>query len=152
MHLAIRSNSLVKSLIDERNNPLAPAALAQYFADAIKPLGLEIKVRLIIFKLFERYVFNPIDTEYEEPLNKDFSELGGPKGSVTALNFSVDHELKTKSAGTRDYRYADFGKIDQYIFDKTHKFDYIDTRVRVEGASSKASVVIPLRIIRYAGT
>jgi len=66
MHLAIRSNSLVKSLIDERNNPLAPAALAQYFADAIKPLGLEIKVRLIIFKLFERYVFNPIDTEYEE--------------------------------------------------------------------------------------
>lgn len=69
MHLAIRSNSLVKSLVDERNNPLAPAALAEYFAEALKPLALEIKVRLIVLKLFERYVFNAIDAEYEE-LNK----------------------------------------------------------------------------------
>jgi len=66
MHLAIRANSLVKNLVDERTNPLAPAALADYFAQALKPLGLEIKVRLIIFKLFERYVFNAIDAEYEE--------------------------------------------------------------------------------------
>jgi len=65
MHLAMRTNSLVKNLVDERNNPLAPAALADYFADALKPLALEIKVRLIIFKLFERYVFNGIDAEYE---------------------------------------------------------------------------------------
>lgn len=69
MHLAIRSNSLVKGLVDERNNPMSPAALAEYFAEGLKPLALEIKVRLIILKLFERYVFNAIDAEYEE-LNK----------------------------------------------------------------------------------
>ena len=97
-------------------------------------------------------MISDFDTEYTEPLNKDFSELGGPKGSVTALNFSIDQELKGSSTSNRDYRYIDFGKTDQYIFDKTHKFDYIDTNVYVEGASSKASVVVPLRIIRYVGT
>ncbi len=65
MHLSMRINSLVKNLVDERNNPIAPAALAEHFATALKPLALEIKVRLIIFKLFERYVFNGIDAEYE---------------------------------------------------------------------------------------
>ena len=97
-------------------------------------------------------MISDFDTEYTEPLNKDFSELGGPKGSVTALNFSVDQELKGSSTSARNYRYTDFGKIDQYVFDKTHKFDYIDTNVYVEGATSKASVVVPLRIIRYVGT
>ncbi|MEH6564673.1 MAG: DUF1631 domain-containing protein [Halopseudomonas sp.] len=75
MHLAIRCNSLVKGLVDERTNPLAPAALADYFAEALKPLALEIKVRLIVLKLFERYVFNGIDAEYEA-LNKLLIDAG----------------------------------------------------------------------------
>lgn len=60
-HLAIRLNSLVKAPVDEASNPLGPAVLAQIFADALGEVSLDIKVRLIILKLFERYVFNPID-------------------------------------------------------------------------------------------
>ncbi|MBL4834618.1 MAG: DUF1631 domain-containing protein [Pseudomonas sp.] len=61
-HLAIRLNSLVKAQVDESTNPLGPAVLAQIFVDALGEMSLDIKVRLIVLKLFERYVFNPIDT------------------------------------------------------------------------------------------
>lgn len=60
-HLAVRLNSLVKAPVDEVSNPLGPAVLAQVFADALGEMSLDIKVRLIILKLFERYVFNLID-------------------------------------------------------------------------------------------
>lgn len=86
------------------------------------------------------------------PLNKRFSELGGPKGTVIAFNVSVDEELRTKSAGERNYRYVDLGLTDQYVFDKTNKFDYIDTNIHVEGAASRSSVDVPIRLIRYSGT
>lgn len=63
-HLAIRFNSLVKSPVDETSNPVGPAALAQIFVDALGEMTLDIKVRIIVLKLFERYVFNSIDPFY----------------------------------------------------------------------------------------
>lgn len=65
-HLAVRLNSLLKGSVDVRNNPLGPAALGQAFVDSYAGLGLDIKVRLIVLKLFERYVFNGIDTLYQQ--------------------------------------------------------------------------------------
>ena len=91
-------------------------------------------------------------TELTPPLNKRFSELGGPKGTAIAFNLSVDEELRINSLGERDYRYVDMGLIDQYVFDKTNKFDYIDTNVRIEGSASRSSVDVPIRLIRYSGT
>ncbi|MFN3581170.1 MAG: DUF1631 domain-containing protein [Pseudomonas sp.] len=64
--LAIRMNSLVKNRVDERSNPLGPTALSEVFAASLAELDLDIKVRLIIFKLFERYVFNELDALYQE--------------------------------------------------------------------------------------
>jgi len=63
-HLSMRLNSLVKTPVDDSSNPLAPAYLVQLFADSCAPLNLDIKVRLIILKMFERYVFNSIDSLY----------------------------------------------------------------------------------------
>ncbi|MAH49995.1 hypothetical protein CMI37_29520 [Candidatus Pacearchaeota archaeon] len=81
-----------------------------------------------------------------------YSSLAGPKGTVTAMNFIVNGELKNNSTGTRDFRYNKFGQIDQLLFDGTNKFDYIDTTAYVLGVASNARVQIPLRLIRYAGT
>ncbi|SDT96057.1 DUF1631 domain-containing protein [Halopseudomonas salegens] len=64
--LAVRMNSLVKAQVDESANPLGPANLAQYFVDALAPLELDIKVRLIVLKLFERYVLNESDALYQQ--------------------------------------------------------------------------------------
>lgn len=74
-HLLMRVNSLLKKRLDERGNPFAPGALAEHFAEAMKALNLDIKVRLIIFKLYERYVLNEIDGLYES-LNESFIRAG----------------------------------------------------------------------------
>lgn len=52
--------------IDDGNNPLGPAALAHGFRAALRELEVDIKVRLIILKLFERYVLNGLDALYHE--------------------------------------------------------------------------------------
>ncbi|MGI3129887.1 DUF1631 domain-containing protein [Halopseudomonas pachastrellae] len=64
-HLAMRVNSLARKRVDERNCPFAPSGLVEHFAEALETLELNIKVRLIVFKLFERCVLNGIDTLYE---------------------------------------------------------------------------------------
>jgi len=63
-HLALRLGSLVGRPVDGADNPLAPSCLVQLFSDSCAPLGLDIKVRLIILKMFERHVFNSIDSLY----------------------------------------------------------------------------------------
>ena len=63
-HLALRLNNLVSISVTDANNPLAPAQLVQLFADSYAPLNLDIKIRLIILKIFERQVFNSIDSLY----------------------------------------------------------------------------------------
>jgi hypothetical protein len=48
------------------HNPLGPAMLCEYFLQAARQLGLEIKVKLIILQLFERYVLGEADQLYAE--------------------------------------------------------------------------------------
>ena len=79
------------------------------------------------------------------------SALTGPKGTATALNLSIHNDLKVSSAGTRNYRYTNYGEINQKIFDTTHKFDYIDTTLYIVGAATDAELQVPIRIIRYVG-
>ncbi|MDU1800702.1 MAG: DUF1631 family protein, partial [Pseudomonas aeruginosa] len=55
-HLSTRLNTLVGRKVDEKSNPLAPRPLTAAFLDACQGLGVEIKVKLIILKLFEKYV------------------------------------------------------------------------------------------------
>src|SRR5579875_735406 len=53
--------------IDDTNNPLGPNALALAFRDALRELDVvDIKVRLIILKMFERYVLNALDALYHD--------------------------------------------------------------------------------------
>ena len=113
----------------------------------------------LLFDNYSTYIIDGIenlisdfDDHEDPPTGTRHSSLGGPRGSVTAINFEVNGQLKTKSTGERDYRYTNYGSADQYVFDKTHKFDYIDTTIYVLGMNSKAFVHVPLRIIRYTGT
>ena len=74
-HLALRLNSLVSSPVTDANNALAPVQLVQLFADSCAPLNLDIKVRLIVLKMFERHVFNSIDSLYAD-LNELLANAG----------------------------------------------------------------------------
>jgi hypothetical protein len=52
--------------IDESTNPIAPAALAQAFRQAMRELSAEMRVKLIIYKLFDRYVLAALEELYQE--------------------------------------------------------------------------------------
>ena len=53
------------SRVVDANNPLGPAALATCFRNAMRELEADVKVKLIIYKLFERYVFAGLEPLYD---------------------------------------------------------------------------------------
>ncbi|MCU1718117.1 DUF1631 domain-containing protein [Pseudomonas sp. 5P_3.1_Bac2] len=61
-----RLNVIVTQKLDSQNNPLGPSCLSGLFLDACAGLGVEIKVKLIILKLFEKYVLSELDQLYAE--------------------------------------------------------------------------------------
>ncbi|NER62244.1 DUF1631 domain-containing protein, partial [Pseudomonas sp. MAFF212428] len=64
--LTLRFNSLISQRLDDRLNPLGPALLCEYFLQAGRSLGVGIKVKLILLKLFERYVLSDAGQLYGE--------------------------------------------------------------------------------------
>ena len=52
--------------IEDATNPLGPASLAHAFRTALREIDVDIKVRLIVLKLFERYVLNGLDALYHD--------------------------------------------------------------------------------------
>lgn len=74
--LTQRINSQVKRAIsDEQGNPVAPRAMSQSFVDACQNLDIEISMKLILYKLFEKHVLTELDHLYEA-CNKHLIEKG----------------------------------------------------------------------------
>lgn len=82
-----------------------------------------------------------------------YSAHDGPRGTIVALNPVIKKEMMINSTSTTDLRFARYGETEQVIFSELplDKFDYIDTTIYILGATSNTRVVIPVRIIRYAG-
>lgn len=74
-HLTTRINAIVSKKLEDKTNPLGPTVLCEYFLDACSRLGVEIKVKLIILKLFEKYVLTDLDQLYAEA-NQHLIEAG----------------------------------------------------------------------------
>ncbi|MEB0090951.1 DUF1631 domain-containing protein [Pseudomonas sp. CCI1.2] len=64
--LTTRLNTLIPQHLTDLSNPMGPTALCDFFLQSCRTLGVEIKVRLIIFKLFEKYVLTDADQLYDE--------------------------------------------------------------------------------------
>lgn len=65
-HLTTRFNAMVSKKLDDKTNPVGPMSLCEFFLGACGSLGVEIKVKLIILKLFEKYVLSDLDQLYAE--------------------------------------------------------------------------------------
>ena len=64
--LTTRLNTLVPRKLTDDSNPLGPTLLCEYFLQAGRSLGVEIKVKLIILKLFDKYVLSDTDHLYAD--------------------------------------------------------------------------------------
>jgi hypothetical protein len=63
--LNARINSVVSLDLSERNSPLAPRSLADGFVDAASVLSIDIKAKLVLFKLFDRYVIQELPSIFK---------------------------------------------------------------------------------------
>lgn len=54
------------SKVEDATNPIGPAALCQALRAALRELAVEVRVKLIVYKLFDRYVMGGLDTLYDE--------------------------------------------------------------------------------------
>jgi hypothetical protein len=52
--------------VDDANNPLGPAVLGQAFRTAVRDFQVNMQVKLIVYKLFDRYVMAGLEPLYEE--------------------------------------------------------------------------------------
>ncbi|MBB2495437.1 DUF1631 domain-containing protein [Aquipseudomonas ullengensis] len=74
-HLTTRLNAMITQKLDDKSNPLGPRMLCERFLDACAGLGVEIRVKLIILKLFEKYVLADLDQLYAAS-NQQLVEAG----------------------------------------------------------------------------
>lgn len=64
--LTTRLGALLDRSMDDCENPLGPALLCEFFLRAGRSLGVEIRVKLVMLKLFEKYVLSDADHLYGE--------------------------------------------------------------------------------------
>ncbi|GAB6067866.1 DUF1631 domain-containing protein [Methylothermus subterraneus] len=61
--------------LSEEDNPFGPHRLGRLLAEALRPLTLELKVKLILYKLYERYVIAELEGVYDS-LNEALAKGG----------------------------------------------------------------------------
>ncbi|SMF02820.1 Protein of unknown function [Alteromonadaceae bacterium Bs31] len=63
--LSLRLDSLVPVKVFHQNNPLAPEIIANAFIDQARRLDIDIKAKLVLFKLFDRSVMQNLEDLYQ---------------------------------------------------------------------------------------
>ncbi|MBN2702347.1 MAG: DUF1631 domain-containing protein [Methylothermaceae bacterium] len=94
---------LGRAEVGDEENPVAPHRLGHSFADVLRPLTLELKVKLILFKLYERYVIGELEGVYDF-LNEALAKHGvlpeiprKPKQSKTRSSGHSNEKVSEKS-------------------------------------------------------
>jgi hypothetical protein len=97
--LTIRLNTLVPGKLTDASNPLGPAMLCEYFLQAGRSLGVEIKVKLIVLKLFDKYVLSDTDHLYA-----DANQLLIATGILPELKAAPSRRAEDRPAAARKPR------------------------------------------------
>lgn len=74
-HLTTRLNAVISKKLEDKTNPLGPRMLCEQFLASCEGLGVEIRVKLIILKLFEKHVLSDLDQLYADA-NQQLVEAG----------------------------------------------------------------------------
>jgi hypothetical protein len=103
--LTTRLNELIPQPLSDETNPLGPTLLCDFFLQAGRNLGVEIKVKLIILKLFEKYALANADQLYEEANQLLISAGVLPELKVLPSRRSTDRS--SSLAASREAQRAD---------------------------------------------
>lgn len=89
--------------LQQKEHPLSPAVVANAFGDTLKPLGADFNVKLIIYKLFDKYVMSEIGLVFNEinALLVKNGILPKLKRTICKTNaFYSSHSSSTQSRGS----------------------------------------------------
>ncbi len=77
LHLVNQRLSVISggNVVEDASNPIGPAPLCQAFRIAVREFELNVQVKLIIYKLFDRYVMSGLEPLYEE-VNAELIKAG----------------------------------------------------------------------------
>ena len=98
MQLTRRMDHLADEDVDigERTNPMGPECLGQAFVAALECADLDIKVRIILVKLFERFVMERLSSFYTEA-----NQMLADAGVLPDLKNVLRRERQAASADSR---------------------------------------------------
>lgn len=82
--------------IDDASNPVAPAILSQAFRRSLHELTADMRVKLIIYKLFDRYVLSSLEELYQE-INAELIRAG----VLPQLRLEVPHNTSSAAAAAK---------------------------------------------------
>ena len=80
----------------------------------------------------------------------NLSQLGGPRGGMTAMSFAPSTEINAQGTASPSYYtlYGRTGVAAATLGFTTGTYDYIDTTIYVQGLTTGASMQLPVRIVR----
>ena len=135
--------------IEDATNPMAPAILSQAFSFAMHELNVDVRVRLIIYKLFDRYVLSTLEHLYQA-VNAELIRAGVLpqlrrellRGSSNPMPTGAGHAHSAAGAPTVD----DIGDLPDDLLQTLHTLFSARRQVDVSGAhgSLRSSSSTPL--------
>ena len=130
--------------------------IADNLYSRLEPLKTAVKISLpSISEFYDVYRFNGIDNNIlvrNGHTGQKYSSLKGPRSTIASFNLKVKNEMTSDAAGKTDFKYNKFGTVGNSLFGGSDLYDFIDTTIYIQGLSSNATISLPIRIIRYAGT
>ena len=130
--------------------------IADNLYSRLEPLKTAVKISLpSISEFYDVYRFNGIDNNIlvrNGHTGQKYSSLKGPRSTIASFNLKVKNEMTSDAAGKTDFKYNKFGTAGNSLFGGSDLYDFIDTTIYIQGLSSNATISLPIRIIRYAGT
>lgn len=84
--------------------------------------------------------------------DRDVSVIAGPRANAFVVDVDCFIDLQVDSSHTSPDQYIRYGTTRNAVFGSANLYDYIDTTIYCRGLATGASMSIPIRIIRYAGT
>jgi len=81
--------------VEDASNPIGPAPLGQAFRIAVRELDLDVQVKLIIYKLFDRFVMAGLEPLYDE-VNAELVRAG----VLPQVRHRVPHGSGTRGGST----------------------------------------------------
>jgi len=118
--LTARLDFLIEDIeITNDNNPLSPEVLFSAFTPAVKLMDADIKVRLIIYKLFDKFVAQKIRSVYDN-INADLIAAGVLPRIKSTVRKSADESLPPHAANGNATTEMASESADMPVIDPNH--------------------------------